>query len=566
MTMALISTFSDLFDPVRLFGPIFDKELRVSSRRRRNYFLRFAYVVLLSIFILSVWYSTLGIRSSGSAVYQISRLSSAGRQIISTIVWFQFIVAQLIALVMLSSSFSDEIHTGTLSVLMTTPISSFQIVTGKLLSKLLQLVLLLAISLPLLAIIRVFGGVPWDYVASSVCITLIATLLAGSLSLLLSMIYRHSYTVILVTVMLYMVFFGALPGLFNMLAVKGMFIFDRQVTQSLLALTNPFVAFAASNAMFIQSGVPSFFSWSLHCLLMLAVTAVLIAVAVWRVRGAALVNTFSSTAKPWSAGVLEQILTRIFYKTGSQFQYSSIIPVTGPPIIWKEMRKGFIGRSKGDAAIFVLLIAAFLIAVVLLSLSSGMNSFLPRYFMSAFYLVALVRMAVFSAGSITAEKEARTWPVLLVTPLEDKDIVRGKAIAAFRRNVPLLLMYFILFSISHFKMAGIKNFPIVLLTIALNLLPIASSVLFVIGSGLYFGTRFRTTTTAVAATVGLYLTITFLFCGAFNPLSRFLYMAAFRPGGQWLYFGVTIVRSLTIGGAGLSFARCARRRLRRDIF
>jgi len=546
-----------------LTGPIFDKELRVSSRRRRNYFLRFAYVLLLSIFILSIWYSTLGIRSSGSAVYQISRLSSAGRQIITTIVWFQFIAAQLIAIVMLSSSVSDEIHTGTLAVLMTTPISSFQIVTGKLMSKLLQLVLLLAISLPLLAIIRVFGGVPWDYVASSVCITLTATLLAGALSLLMSITYRHAYTVILVTVMVYMVFFGALPGLFNMLAVKGMFIFDRQVTQSLLALTNPFVAYAASSAMFIRSGVPSFFSWPLHCLLMLAVTAVLIALAVWRVRKAAPVSTFSSTAKLWSAGVLERTLTRIFYKAGSLYPDSSIIPVTGPPIIWKEMRKGFIGRSKGEAAMFVLLIGAFLIAAVLLLLSSGRNFFLSGYFISAFYLVALVRMAIFSAGGITIEKEARTWPVLLATPLEDKDIVRGKAIAAFRRNVPLLLMYFILFSITFFKMAGIKSIP----TIAHNmLLSLASSVLFVIGSGLYFGTRFRTTTSAVAATIGLYLAITFLFCGAFNPLNRFFYTAVFRRGGQWLYFGVTIVRSLTIGATGLSLARCARRRLRRDIF
>jgi ABC-type transport system involved in multi-copper enzyme maturation permease subunit len=563
MTTALSSTFSDLFDPIRLFGPIFDKELRISSRRRRNYFLRFAYVVLLSIFIMSIWYSTLATRSSGSAVYQISRLSLAGKQAISTIVWFQFIVAQLVAIVMLSSSISDEIHTGTLSVLMTTPISNFQIVTGKLLSKLLQLVLLLAISIPLLAIIRVFGGVPWDYVASSVCITLTATLLAGALSLLLSTTYRHAYTVILVTVIVYMMFFGALPGLFNMLAVKGMFIFDRQVTQSLLSLMNPFVAFAATNAMFIQSGVPSFFSWPLHCLLMLAVTAVLIAVTVWRVRGAASVSTYSSTTKLWSAGILERTLTRIFYKAGSQSPDSSIIPVTGQPVIWKEMRKGFIGRSKGEAVIFILLISAFLIAAVLLLLSSARNYFLPRYFMSAFYLVTLVRMAVFSAGSITAEKEARTWPVLLATPLEDRDIIRGKAIAAFRRNVPLLLLYIVLFSISYVKIAGIES----ILVITLNmLLPLVSAILFVIGSGLYFGTRFRTTTTAVAATIGLHFALTFLFCGVFNPLNRFLYMTVFRRGGQWLYFGVTIVRNLTIGGAGLSFARCARRRLRRGIF
>jgi len=382
----------------------------------------------------------------------------------------------------------------------------------------------------------------------------------------LSMTYRHAHTVILVTVTVYMVFFGALPGLFNLLAIKGMFIFDRQVTQSLLALTNPFVSFAASNAKFIQSGVPSFFSWPLHCLHMLAVTAVLIAIAVWRIRGASLVGTFSSTTKLWSAGILERMLTRIFYKAGPQYPDSLIIPVTGQPIIWKEMRKGFIGRSKGEAAIFLLLTSAFFIAAVLLLLGSRRNSFLSGYFISAFYLVVMIRMAVFSAGGITIEKEARTWPVLLATPLEDRDIVRGKAIAAFRRNVPLLLMYFILLSILYFKILGIKNIHTIILRIALSLLPLASSVMFVIGSGLYFGTRFRTTTSAVAATIGLHLAITFLFCGAFNPLYRLFYTAVFSRGGQWLSFGVTIVRSLTIGGAGLSLARCARRRLRRNIF
>jgi len=50
-------------------------------------------------------------------------------------------------------------------------IGRFQIVAGKLLSKLWQKLILLAISLPLLAVVRVFGGVPWDYVLSSLAVT-----------------------------------------------------------------------------------------------------------------------------------------------------------------------------------------------------------------------------------------------------------------------------------------------------------------------------------------------------------------------------------------------------------
>ena len=565
MNTGAISNLLDVFDPIRLIGPIFDKELRVSSRRRRNYLLRFTYVVVLSVFVLSAWYSYTGGGSPAGLVYRMSRLSVTARRTISTIVWFQFVTAQLVAIIMLGSSISDEIRSGTLGVLMTTPINSFQIVTGKLLSKLLQVMLLLAISLPFLAIVRVFGGVPWDYVASSVCITLTATLLAGALSLLLSITYRYGYTVILVTVGIYLLLFGAITGL-NMLAAKGLFILDGQATQSLLALTNPFVALAAVNAKFLQSGAPSF-SWPLHCLLMLAATTVLIAVGVWRIRRAATDSTFGTTTKVRSVSFLEPILARIFYRAGSRSSPTAM--VTGSPIVWKEMRKGFVGRSKGEAAVFVLLTVAFLVAVVLLLLSGGMRTpFLPSYFMSAFCLIALVRMAIFSAGGITAEKEARTWPVLLTTPLDDKDIVRGKAIAAFRRNVPLLLMYFILFCIFYLRMAQISGVGASsILFIAFSLVPLASSILFVIGSGLYFGTRFRTTTGAVAATIGLHLVVTYLFCGWFNPLNRFFLVRLLsRGGGQWLYFGMTILRCLTIAGIGLSLARSARRRLRRDIF
>ena len=62
MATALVSFFSPLGDALRrrllapfwLTGPLFDKELRVSSRRKRNYILRFAYVVLLTIFVAIV--------------------------------------------------------------------------------------------------------------------------------------------------------------------------------------------------------------------------------------------------------------------------------------------------------------------------------------------------------------------------------------------------------------------------------------------------------------------------------------------------------------------------------
>jgi ABC-type transport system involved in multi-copper enzyme maturation permease subunit len=126
MTMTLLKSLCRIPTLSFLTGPIFDKELRVSSRRRRNYVLRFVYLALLTIFLALVWFEEVSYR--GAAVYTVSRMARAGQSIILTIVWFQFCATQLAAIIMLSTSISDEIYHRTLGVLMTTPINAFQIV------------------------------------------------------------------------------------------------------------------------------------------------------------------------------------------------------------------------------------------------------------------------------------------------------------------------------------------------------------------------------------------------------------------------------------------------------
>ena len=222
MTAALLKCVSRLISLSWLTGAIFEKELRVASRRRRNYLLRFSYVSLLTVILTMVWLGV--VEYTGSGLQVVTRMSVAGQAIIVFIVWFQFCACQIIAGVMLSTSISDEIYHKTLGLLMTTPINSFQIVMGKLLSKLLQLLLLLGISLPLLAIVRVFGGVPWDYVISSLCITLTTVLFVGSLSLFFSIFNRRAYIVIILTVLTLAVLFALLPFLTAWIWRKVIFV------------------------------------------------------------------------------------------------------------------------------------------------------------------------------------------------------------------------------------------------------------------------------------------------------------------------------------------------------
>ena len=513
MAIALLSFFSKLFNPVWLTGPLLDKELRVSSRRRRNYVLRFAYVLFLTIFVVIVWLSV--VKFQGTAVYQKSRMGLAGKSIITTIVTFQFIATQLIAIIMLSTSISDEIYHRTLGVLMTTPVTSFQIVMGKLFSKLLQLILLLAISMPLLAIVRVFGGVPWNFVLSSLCITLTAIIFAGSLSLYFSINNRRSYVVIIKTVFTMGVLFGFFPTILTALGAT----FLRNYTSAspfrgsipaasmvFFGYLNPFGAMSINTAMMMSptmpAGIPSFY-WPLHCLLMLGGSALLIARSVKIVRKVALrqaVGQLELTSKR-----KRKKHKRLSSNAGDVQELAGVIKrVKGSPVLWKELRAPIIQGAEGKNSIIGL---AITIAALILTYGTCANQkclnldFTQVAYTLMFTLIGMVFNIVLSATSITSEKESRSWPILLATSMDDWQILWGKAVGVFRRCLPiwcLLAGHILLFvSIRYIHPIAIVHLFMI----------IAGLVVFLTGVGIYFSTLLRRTTSAVVANFAFFTVI-----------------------------------------------------------
>ncbi len=139
-----INAMGRTFNPTWLTGPIFDKELRIASRRKRNYLLRFIYLMLLTFFVALTWWRVVDFNPTGNTAYGVSRMAEVGKAVVTAIIWFQFVAAQLIAISTLSNAIGEEINSRTLGVLMTTPITSFQIVFGKLSSKLLHVFLALS--------------------------------------------------------------------------------------------------------------------------------------------------------------------------------------------------------------------------------------------------------------------------------------------------------------------------------------------------------------------------------------------------------------------------------------
>ncbi len=510
-----------LFDPAWLTGPILDKELRVASRRQRQYVLRSLYILSLTAFAGVVWLSVVPQQAKGAFVQSV--MAAAGQKIVMTVALFQFFAAQILAIVLLSGAISDEVYHRTLGILMTTSISSFQIVMGKLLSRLLQLVLLLAISLPMLAIVRVLGGVPWGYLLASLCLTLTAAVFAGSISLWFSIKHRAAYGVILRTlfalVCLYLIlpmFFGAAAYYFlpklgltpNRLGAANL-----SGLRTLLNSLNPIAGMLAITQQMTSPRGVAWVSLPLHCGFMLGASALVLSWSAGVVRKVALRQAVgisdrrsrtagsSPATNPQSDNSAKggRLLPGVVPAIRNP-QSSGIRRVAGPPVAWKELRAPFIQgiNSRNSYIGFVVTVAALALTYWGSAYDGSLDDdFTHLAYVMLFLFIGGLINVVFAATRITTEKEAQSWSLLLATPLSEGEILLGKAVSAFRRCLPiwgLLAGHAVLF-----VLVGYIHWAVLLHLCLL----VAWLTVFITGAGLYFSARLRRTTSAVVASFAL---------------------------------------------------------------
>jgi len=538
----------------RLAGPVFDKELRVASRQRRYYLLRLAYVSLLMTVVVCVWSSVVHFGGLGSPVVRASRLAEAGKRIVVTIVWFQFMAGQVLAVALLSDAISSEARRRTLDAVLVAPMGSLYIVVGKLTSRLFQILLLLSISLPLLAVIRVLGGVSWSYVLSGLCITLTAAVFAGSLNLLASMTDRHAYRAIVLVGLWYLVAWGVLSGMLGYLSQTG--YVNQAVAASVLFLANPFTTLSAMTEVMLgklgRITAPPY--WLLHCLVMLLAAAGVLALAVRRVRG---ITYASISARAGES--LRRVYT--WWTSGRTQAEEAIRRVKGPPAIWKELL-GFSLRSRRQGWFAVGLSIAFVFLVIVLSAFFRSPVYVVLFCMTlALQLAFVVCLVMSAAGAITREKEACTWPILLTAPLSNKRIVEDKATGAVRRNLPLLVRLSALY-LSMLPFCPNSTDPGV--PIVFPMINLAGTIVFVLGVGLYVSMRLRTTAAAVVWTLSLYYVPKFLFWSAVGPP---FFVAGMRTEEKIAAaFVLSVLPACLYFGAGALCMRAATRRLRYNVF
>jgi ABC-type transport system involved in multi-copper enzyme maturation permease subunit len=199
------------------------KELRGRVRGRRAFVVLTFYLLFLGLFAWA-WElvaerayvqnaSVLG----GSAALASSQV---GQEVFGALVLIETLLVVFLAPAFTSGAISLEREKQTLDMLTATPISSLAIVVGKLLSALAYVFLLIAASIPLTAIVFVFGGVAPDDVIRGYAVLIVTALGLGSMGLFISALMQRTQGATVVT--FFTVLFLALGTMFGVLFWNSM--------------------------------------------------------------------------------------------------------------------------------------------------------------------------------------------------------------------------------------------------------------------------------------------------------------------------------------------------------
>jgi ABC-2 type transport system permease protein len=169
------------------------KELRGRMRGRRAFIIITIHILLLALFAWMLMRineeRTIGLSFGGQVNYASAAM---GRGIFIGLMLLQTLMVAVLAPAATSGAISSEREHQTLDLLAVTPISSIAIVLGKLVSALAWLFVLILASIPVTALVFVFGGVAPDDMIRGYIVLFATVIGLGSVGIFFSTLTRRT--------------------------------------------------------------------------------------------------------------------------------------------------------------------------------------------------------------------------------------------------------------------------------------------------------------------------------------------------------------------------------------
>jgi ABC-type transport system involved in multi-copper enzyme maturation permease subunit len=442
-----------LLRPLSPFGPIFGKELRTASRRRRNYLLRIAYLSGLMLFLLWAWATSRPYGAQG-VTWRAQQQAEMGYIFFATYSMFSVIAMALLGPVFTSTAIGAERLHKTLHVLLMTPITSWQIVSGKLFSRLLTALTLLGLSLPVVALVRLLGGVEVNQMIGVICLCSVMAMASAAIGLFFSTLINRAYAVILLSYGLMFVLYLFVPMIAGLLTDGR--IFMTATGMQVMVAANPVLNVATLlQGRFLPIWWHGTVTHLLFTGILLGSSALILRRQARREGQVAAVDSTPAIPVPplpAPAESVDLITTDLANDDSPPPQPIEPAPtavsvtrhteVGNNPVLWREIRRPLLPtrRQRITGAVAVLA----LLGLTYFSLASSGDiddRFTQIWFAFIFQTALLLLACILSATAIAQEKESITWTLLLSSPISGRQIVLGKLLGLLRRLLwPLVLM------------------------------------------------------------------------------------------------------------------------------
>src|SRR5438874_5100264 len=268
------------------FAALLTKELRQRLRRERTIWVLIIYLLVMGLlgllFIGGLW-------QGGAWQAQDLRTgvinhapTTLGTQLYTLLAFVQLSLILLITPAFTSTAINGEKERQTFDLLLSSQLSAFALIAGKLVAGLVNACLFIAASIPLFSLVFFFGGVRPDQVISAYLIFVVTAICAGAIGLFCSTLLRRPAASIAITY----IFCGMWvlsPWILN----SGLLLSPASIGNwqpSLLFIDNPILALLSTGIAVLSAYPLNVAPWISYTVINVLVSSVLMLLSAWLVK------------------------------------------------------------------------------------------------------------------------------------------------------------------------------------------------------------------------------------------------------------------------------------------
>lgn len=517
-----------------MLGPIFLREWLTSPRRTRHYVQRLSFVLAIFSLICTVWLLLAGLQQ----VRNLGDLAQFGMMAFQIVAPFQLVVLMFLAAVAAANQICHEKDRRTFDLLLLTELSNSQIVFGKYIAGLLNVLQLFVASIPLLLLLTLLGGVAPQQVLAVGMVTGSTLLWSAALGTTVAFWREKTFqtlAIIALSLVLWCIIWepisaGLIPNIPAQVATYA------SPLRAVWEACQPPVT-STDNGLLISlyySAGASVFALLL-CLLSIS------RLRVWNP---------SRQVQPRLTDDEAERLASEDKGAKASWKVRAPRPMWNNPVLWREMCTWAYGKKILVIRVAYFALAAMIAAQLFQSVQAGelfgrsslSEELLPpaAKTLAPLFLVSLVLLNALAVNSITNERDGQALDLLLVTEISSREFLLGKILGVFYVAKEMLLMPLILcLYLCMVRALTVETF----FFIAAAWLVMT---LFVSMLGIHCGMIYSQSRSAISVSLG---TVFFLFLGIITCM---LIMISFRGS-----FGRQLAPFLMIilgGGTGLYLA------------